>query len=113
MRLALQRQRGIIAACAETIGAEMWQAGKVAVYLFGSRTDDLKRGGDIDLILLCDSEHLRTVQGMKRQILGAIGKKIGDCRVDLTIAPMSDAEQSEFVKSILPGAIKIFPERTS
>lgn len=110
MRLSNQRVRGILLACAETIGPDIWQTGKAALYLFGSRTDDTQRGGDIDLVLLCDSKCLAHVLGMKRRILGAIGKKIGDCRVDLIVAPINEAQQSEFVRSILPNAMKLFPK---
>lgn len=45
-------------------------------YLFGSRTDDQKMGGDIDLLLLT-SEKLPQgmIRGMRRKILNHIGEQ--------------------------------------
>jgi predicted nucleotidyltransferase len=45
MRLTQDQQAAIRSASAEMLGAE------VGVWLFGSRVDDNKRGGDIDILL--------------------------------------------------------------
>ena len=45
-------------------------------YLFGSRTDDRKRGGDIDLLLLTsDKLPLTMMRGVRRRILNQIGEQ--------------------------------------
>lgn len=109
MRLSTQRVQGIIAACLEIIGPEVWGSGGLKLLLHGSRVDDSKRGGDIDLLLLSSNDHLEALQQKKRTILAAIGKKIGDCRIDLTIAPLDGKQQSDFVQSVLPRAVQLYP----
>lgn len=52
------------------------------VYLFGSRTDDTKRGGDIDLLIL--SEVLITAD--RGKICWSLCEKLGDQKIDILIA---------------------------
>ena len=109
MRLSTHRVQGIIAACLEIIGPEVWCSGGLKLLLHGSRVDDAKRGGDIDLLLLSTNDHLEALQQKKRAIIAAIGKKIGDSRIDLTIAAMDVKQQSEFVQSVLSRAVQLYP----
>ena len=52
------------------------------VYLFGSRVDDTKQGGDIDLLILS-----RTIEpGDKSSIRRDICEKIGWQKIDIVIA---------------------------
>ena len=54
------------------------------LYLFGSRVDDTRRGGDIDLYVVAD---YRDRMGEKRiDFLTRIKQKIGDQRIDLVVA---------------------------
>lgn len=80
------------------------------IFLFGSRTKDSSRGGDIDLLLLLDDQSLldRSI-AIKVAILDAIDKKMGERRVDLTMASKDPSRQSEFVKSILASAQLLVP----
>ncbi len=112
MRLTELRRYGIIAAFIEMIGEKAFRDGHVVLYLYGSRTDTSLHGGDIDLLLLCSSGMVEPIKIKKRSIIVAIGKKIGECRIDLTIAPLAQTEQSEFVQTVLPGAIVLYPENT-
>ena len=52
------------------------------VYLFGSRTDDKARGGDIDLLVLSKEIDLRA----KLKILNQIYDLLGEQKIDLIIA---------------------------
>lgn len=52
------------------------------VYLFGSRADDTKRGGDIDLLIL--SEVLITTD--RGRIRWNLCEKLGDQKIDILIA---------------------------
>jgi len=71
-------------------------------YLFGSRTDDSARGGDIDLMLLTQEKlPLRQLLSLRRKIL----QKIGDQKVDLVnFSKQSDAP---FKTLILKTAVRL------
>ena len=57
--------------------------GKGELYLFGSRVDDARRGGDIDLYLVADN---RDRMGEKRiEFLAQVKRQIGDQRIDLVL----------------------------
>lgn len=56
---------------------------KGELYLFGSRVDDSRKGGDIDLYVVADH---RDRMGEKRiEFLTQIKRQIGDQRIDLVI----------------------------
>lgn len=56
---------------------------KGELYLFGSRVDDSRKGGDIDLYVVADQQNLL---GEKRiDFLTQIKHKLGDQRIDLVI----------------------------
>jgi len=60
---------------------------KAEVWLFGSRVDDNKRGGDIDLYIEPNQE-LTVEEIIHKRILLAIElkEKLGDQRIDIVIA---------------------------
>lgn len=53
------------------------------IFLFGSRVDDTKRGGDIDLFVL--SEKIKTRE--RRKIKLNIYDKIGEQKIDMVVTP--------------------------
>jgi uncharacterized protein len=55
---------------------------KAVIYLFGSRTDDSKKGGDIDLLVMSDKITLED----KIRIRLKLFDKIGEQKIDLIIA---------------------------
>lgn len=61
---------------------EVFGAG-VQVFLFGSRVDDLKRGGDIDLYI--DADANKDFQH-KVKFLLALEQKIGEQKIDVVFA---------------------------
>lgn len=67
----------------------------VKVILFGSRTDDLKRGGDIDLLIIpsmvADSDKLCSLQV---QFLASLKLAIGDQKIDLLVKTASKSTDS-------------------
>jgi uncharacterized protein len=54
------------------------------VRLFGSRVDDEKRGGDIDLLVNTDVPY-RDALNLKITFLGALSRRIGERRVDVVL----------------------------
>jgi predicted nucleotidyltransferase len=70
------------------------------VYLFGSRVDPKKRGGDIDLLIL--SQVLTNSD--KLAILGRIFEKIEEQKIDLVIAKTSS---DPFVRLALKTGVKL------
>lgn len=74
--------------------------------LYGSRVDDNKKGGDIDLLLLMPNEHLKQMLvEHKHIILRKIKDKIGERKIDLLICQQDDIEQDPFVGLIYPASI--------
>ncbi len=51
------------------------------IYLFGSRVDDLKKGGDIDLYL--EVEDKEGLFNKKRKFLARLKREIGDQKIDV------------------------------
>ncbi len=70
------------------------------VYLFGSRTDDQKNGGDIDLLIISNKINFNE----KIQLKTCIKEKIGDQKIDLLT---STGKQTPFAKIALEKAIKL------
>lgn len=53
------------------------------VYLFGSRVDDKKRGGDIDLYIETDIKE--NILDRKLKMLGMLHKELGEQKIDIVI----------------------------
>jgi uncharacterized protein len=72
------------------------------ILLYGSRTDDAKRGGDIDILILTAQElDLRT----KINIEATMWEKIGEQKIDILIEK-PDA-LSRFGRIVIPSAIPL------
>ncbi len=52
------------------------------IFLFGSRTDTSKRGGDIDLLIVSDKIFYEERRKIKLELV----KKLGDRKIDLIIS---------------------------
>ncbi len=68
------------------------------VYLFGSRVDDTKMGGDIDLLVLSRKIDLMA----KLDVLAELHQTLGEQKIDLLVFP--DANQSFARMAIDSGA---------
>ncbi len=59
------------------------------VSLFGSRTDDRSRGGDIDIFIRCNRKASKAeLYNMKIIFLVELKKRIGDQKIDVIIAEL-------------------------
>ena len=76
---------------------------KSRVYLFGSRTSNDKKGGDIDILVL-DNETLSLEQ--KRNIKIEFDKKFGEQKIDVVSLTYDD--QSAFKQLVLDEAIELW-----
>ncbi len=78
MRISSQQKKAIL----ESVAAELGEDAKV--FLFGSRVDDTKRGGDIDLFVEVPFQVDNGVR-KKLRILSQIQRQIGEQKIDLII----------------------------
>ena len=65
--------------------------GRGELTLFGSRVDDLKKGGDIDLFIN-PAEDKDDLFKLKLKFLVGLKSKIGEQKIDLVIAPFASEE---------------------
>ncbi len=80
---------------------------KYQIYLFGSRADDNKKGGDIDLLLLCAPQDYNTIWDKKFIIKSYLEFALDDQRVDLTLATAEKMQSDIFLKSISSSLIEL------
>ena len=82
---------------------EVFKRGKI--YLFGSRADDSKRGGDIDLYIeLEDSLDTKEILDKKVEFKIKLYQKIGEQKIDIVFAK---DKSSSFEKEILKTRIEL------
>lgn len=70
------------------------------VYLFGSRLDDAKRGGDVDLLLLVSQNDFAKAYSLKSILKFDLEGALGDQKVDLTLATEQSLKDDLFLSSI-------------
>lgn len=68
---------------------------EATLWLFGSRTDPKKRGGDIDLFLELES-CIDNLDQLRRQIQLALYDEIGEQKIDLLIKQPNSTENALF-----------------
>ena len=79
MRLNDQQRAAIRATVAETFGTQ------ARVWLFGSRVDDAKRGGDIDLLIETDQVDADALARTEISFLSKIQMKLGEQKIDVLL----------------------------
>lgn len=75
------------------------------LYLFGSRADDSKLGGDIDILIFSD----KITRASKRKIRNNFFDRFGEQRFDIVTSKRNTGDQfsDPFVKRIFQDAIKL------
>lgn len=72
-----------------------------AIFLFGSRTDESKKGGDIDLLIISG----KILYNERRKIKLELLKKLGDRKIDLIIADNPD--KNTFIQFAYKHGVKL------
>ena len=80
MRLTQQEIQIIKSSVHEVMGEN------ATVWLFGSRVDDSKRGGDIDLFIETDLSEPRERLLKKSQLWSKLQLRLGEQRIDIVLA---------------------------
>lgn len=76
------------------------------VFLFGSRVDDLKKGGDIDLFVKnADESHL-TIEA-KVRFLAELKRIIGDQKIDVVFDNLMTRQKKNFYRSIMNHQVEL------
>ncbi len=79
---------------------------RAEIRLYGSRTNDDLKGGDIDLLLILDKSKSATMLlAKKHKILAQIKGLIGEQKIDLKIASKQELKKDPFLKLITPTSI--------
>ena len=84
MRLSPSQIESIRAAATATFGKG------TAVWLFGSRVDDAKKGGDIDLLVLPEVTPMEQSFAKKIRMLTLLEHDLGERKIDIIIEQPSD-----------------------
>ncbi len=79
----------------------------VELRLYGSRVDNNKKGGDIDLMLIVPPDAKNHMREIKHKILAEIKKNIGDRKIDLLICDALSLESDPFIAVIFPYSISL------
>jgi predicted nucleotidyltransferase len=79
MRLTPQQQSTVRATVAETFGPA------AQVRLFGSRVDDQKRGGDIDLLISTSQCDVQALMRAEIALLTKLQNQLGEQKIDLLL----------------------------
>ena len=79
MRVTPQQQSVIRTAVAETFGEN------ATIWLFGSRVDDNKRGGDIDLLIETNELDVTKIVRSELAFLTKLQMKLGEQRIDVLV----------------------------
>jgi uncharacterized protein len=69
------------------------------VFLFGSRVDEDKKGGDIDLFIKNENEELLTLEN-RIQFLSELKNQIGDQKIDVVFDNLITRSKNSFYNSI-------------
>ncbi len=76
------------------------------LYLYGSRSQDHLKGGDIDILLIVSEEKLlKQIQNLKIKILTLFKKELGERRIDFLISSHDRLTRDPFLNEALKTAI--------
>jgi len=77
------------------------------VYLFGSRTQDNRKGGDIDLLVVTSDRFKEPIVNSKSRIRLKIFETIPEQRIDITVATPAELVTDTFLLSVQDDLIEL------
>jgi len=78
------------------------------VRLFGSRADDNLKGGDIDLLIITETDNITNYFKLnKSRILGKIFMQIEEEKIDITVSTREKIQDDPFIATIYPKSVLI------
>ena len=101
MRLTSHQIQNIKLTAQEVFGPD------VEVYLFGSRTDESRRGGDIDLYIDAPLRDPNEAARAKIRFLSRLKQKMGDQRIDLVLNESDETNPPPIVQSARSTGIRL------
>ena len=85
---------------------EIW-GNQVSIILFGSRVDDTKKGGDIDLLVqINNDEEAKEIVRKKIKFLSRLDILLGEQKIDLIVATKENRQQN-IVQTALQKGIEL------
>ncbi len=106
MRLSKRECRVLIDTFQEQL-VELGLVGEAKLFLFGSRVDDSKRGGDIDLLILAPVERVNELRERRVQLINRFHEKLDEQRIDVTVTSPDCIKSDEFFASIADHMIEL------
>jgi uncharacterized protein len=100
MRLTEFQRKKIVNVIFKNFGTD------AVIYLFGSRTDDNKKGGDIDL-LVAVPENCADIELKKIKSITGIQFAIGDQKIDLVVTPDIIKDQRLVVHEAIKTGVRL------
>ena len=76
------------------------------IYLFGSRTSDKKKGGDIDLFITSKNKQNLTLRA-KLSFLAELKSIMGDQKIDVVLDTKATKAKDSFYRSIKKQAVEL------
>jgi predicted nucleotidyltransferase len=80
--------------------------GQVDTFLFGSRVDDNKRGGDIDLLII-DNLPQAQLEIAKIRALTTIHVKLGEQKIDMVVSSNPEEDRRPVVQMALTQGVRL------
>jgi predicted nucleotidyltransferase len=100
MRISNQQKEKILEAVRKSFGDS------AVVYLFGSRADDSKKGGDIDLLIESDIDRAEHFTRMIKAVSG-IQRSIGDQKIDMIVSSDVNSDTRVIVREAVRTGIRL------
>lgn len=93
MRLKQWEMNGMVEAIEAVFKKEEIPLRGIELRLYGSRTDDQKKGGDIDLLLRVPNDILSKIEDLRFRINIEMQERIGEQKIDLLIINQNVPEE--------------------